>query len=195
MKKLLFMLLLASPAFSSGPKYNQKDPLLNDEFDNVYKDIQFPVISVARISTATITNLKGITDGSSPCSGCVGELKSAYSSGANSTGTGLWFDVTSISLTPGRWVISAEIQFNLAGATATKSNGAVSTHSGNDATGLIGGDNWLQTVPGNANVDSGVTIVEWPQYVSSNTTIYMKSNWAFSAGTPNTYGRISARRI
>lgn len=39
MKKLLFILFMTSPLMGSGPKYNFDNPHLNDEFENVYKDI------------------------------------------------------------------------------------------------------------------------------------------------------------
>lgn len=58
MKKLLFLLLLmAVPALAKGPKHNFQDPLMNDEMNNIYKDIQFPKISYGSASTMTITQL------------------------------------------------------------------------------------------------------------------------------------------
>lgn len=58
MKKLLLLLLLmAVPALAKGPKHNFQDPLMNDEMNNIYKDIQFPKISYGSASTMTITQL------------------------------------------------------------------------------------------------------------------------------------------
>lgn len=60
MKKLFLILFLAAPCFSSGPKYDYKDPLLDDELLNVYKGIDNVFKSTApyiRASTITVTNL------------------------------------------------------------------------------------------------------------------------------------------
>lgn len=143
----------------------------------------------------TTEGIVGTTTANDASSGIVGEYTSSYNAGTNSTGTGQWFDLTSIVLNQGDWDVSAEISFNIAGATATKCNGAISTSPGNTAVGLVSGDNWLQTLPGNASTDTGVTIAAWRMSTAAPVNVYLKANWAFSAGTPNSYGRISARRV
>ncbi len=80
--KTLLLIFLASACYA-GPKYGYQDPHLDDELDNVYHDIQYPVISSGKatkfnaalltvstmtVSSATITNLSvtnlaGITVG------------------------------------------------------------------------------------------------------------------------------------
>lgn len=57
MRKIILMLLLATPCLASGPKYGFTDPKLNDELENNYKDHEFPNWVNARGSTATITYL------------------------------------------------------------------------------------------------------------------------------------------
>lgn len=137
----------------------------------------------------------GTTTNNNASAGNIGEYVSSTNAGTNAPGTGQWFDVANISLTAGDWAVTAEISFNLAGATATQCNGGVSTTTGNSATGLTLGDNWLQTLVPTAITDTSVTIGSWRKSISSTTTVYLKGNWAFSAGTPNCYGRISARRV
>lgn len=74
MKKLLLIVLLASPCFGSGPKYigSKTDPLISQEFGNVYNDIRNPVINIGQASTMTVTylvvstisarSIQGVTD-------------------------------------------------------------------------------------------------------------------------------------
>lgn len=59
MKKIFFaLLLLPSVSFAGGPKYTyQSIPGLNDEMQNIYHDIAYPIENYATISSATITNL------------------------------------------------------------------------------------------------------------------------------------------
>lgn len=64
MKKILLILLLAAPAFSSCPKYSFKDPLVNDEMDNMCHEINSVLrgnvrISSVTISSLTVTNISG----------------------------------------------------------------------------------------------------------------------------------------
>lgn len=65
MRKALFFLLLAFPVWGSGPKYNYRDPRLNDEMQNIYKDIPNVLKGNVRISSVTISSLTVIT-----CAGC-----------------------------------------------------------------------------------------------------------------------------
>lgn len=76
MKRLLLLILLASPCIASSPKRSFEDPRLNDELDNVYFQIDSllkasPVrISSAAITTATITNLIASVTGAVIQSSC-----------------------------------------------------------------------------------------------------------------------------
>lgn len=115
MKKFFLFLLLATPAFSSGPKYHYKEPLLDDEVQNVYHDIRnvlsgtIPSLSVSSLtatsigvstitaSSATITNLT--VTGTLTVSGALGKLvrvSSCTSSTAFST-TSSAFQATNLA--------------------------------------------------------------------------------------------------
>lgn len=51
----LILITLSSSAFARGPKHSFRDPALNDELDNIYKDISFPKIINGTASTMTVT--------------------------------------------------------------------------------------------------------------------------------------------
>lgn len=56
MKKLLLILLLASPVFADGPKYSYPtSPTLDDEIRNIYHDLKYPNWVYAKGSSATVT--------------------------------------------------------------------------------------------------------------------------------------------
>lgn len=59
--KFLFLalLFLAALALASGPKYNFKDPKMNDELINVYHDITAPRFAYA-FDSKTLTQIKAI---------------------------------------------------------------------------------------------------------------------------------------
>lgn len=58
MNKIIAFFLLASPCLASGPKYigTSTDPLIYQEFLNVYQDLRNPNINTGICSTCTITN-------------------------------------------------------------------------------------------------------------------------------------------
>lgn len=57
MKKILLLILLASPSFAAGPKYNFSDPHLNDELVNIYKDIGTLLKGGVHISSISISGV------------------------------------------------------------------------------------------------------------------------------------------
>jgi hypothetical protein len=61
MKKLLFLLLLASPLMADGPKYKYSDPHLDDEITNIYHDLKYQKGVIVTNSTGTFTLVKTST--------------------------------------------------------------------------------------------------------------------------------------
>lgn len=55
MRTILLMFLMASPCLALGPKYGFKDPKLDDEFTNVYKDIKSATLT--RTSSVTVSGI------------------------------------------------------------------------------------------------------------------------------------------
>lgn len=184
--------IAASTAFSIGLRLGGVSPLFQ-----IINGADFSGSTALSIGSGTgDVSIRGAGTNSNALAGFVGEYVTANNAvGVNSTGNGQWFDIVSISLTAGDWDVSGTIGFNLAGATATQCSGGMSVTTGNSATGLTFGDNWLETVIPTAVTDSSVSIPGWRRSLSTTTTIYLKANLAFSLGTPNAYGRISARRV
>lgn len=140
----------------------------------------------------------GTTTNDSAAAGSIGEYVAgsvAAGSAVSSTGTTQYFDIQSIILTAGDWDVTGAVVYTLNGATVTAAAGGIGTSSGNTSTGLSFGDTlFAGTIPVAAN-DNSTIIPAVRKSLASTTTIYLKANYTFSAGTPKAYGRISARRV
>lgn len=104
-------------------------------------------------------------------------------------------DITSISLTAGDWDVTGIAAFALNGATATEAVGAVSVNTANTTTDHVPADNQVGCVAPTATLVSSATISAYRLSLSATTTVYLKGRMTYSAGTPQIYGRISARRV
>lgn len=205
MKKILVLLLLSSCCFASGPKYSFSDPRLNDELDNIYKDIGSSLkgnvlISSVTITSATITSaiIVGSTSGSAPCTGCVGEVIESVAGVTNFPATVTWGDLTSIPLTAGNWSVSfvAEAEKNTSNSTYTAWNIGISANSGTSSTGLTKGSNSLQQLADVTNGnDTTQSIPNFHVLLAASATYYAKILAVYAAGQPRVYGRITAIRI
>ncbi len=242
MKKLFFLsLLLASPLYA-GQKYDYKDPQLNDEWNNNYKEHTYPNWVIAKGSSMTITyikvssiNLNGVnltsggaglsstqtwtggntftgtftastgtinsfmvvgtaTNDNSP-TGRMGEYFSATASNVSFPTSGQDGDLASIALTAGDWDVSACIYVSANGATVTRYNLGITSHSGNDATGEVAGDNYFYNLPPTTVTDVGSCVASVRVALSGAATYYLKFNANYTVATPKGYGRISARRL
>lgn len=189
MKKLLLIMLIASPCLAGGPKYSFDDPHLNDELTNVYKDI-----STGKIGTR---NIKGTTTTDSASSGNVGEYMANHVQGI-AAGTSTQFKtITSISLTAGDWDVSGSLEETLSASTPSGVGGIyISLFPDNTNTDMYEGDNTLYFLPPTAtNIASSDSIASLRISVAATTTVYLKGSATFSAGTPQFNGRLSARRV
>lgn len=133
--------------------------------------------------------------------GSVGSFEETISSAASANGilaaaTNVYFDVSTMTLTSGTWLISVNACAILNGATLTDWRFGISNVSGNSATGMTFGDNLFSTpsLPTAAS-DSCLSIASYK--ITQATTIdwFLKQRFTFSAGTPKAYGRISAMRV
>lgn len=140
--------------------------------------------------------IKGTNTNDSAPTGWIGEaIRSAQSTPQSSPGTGQFYDVTSISLTAGDWDVSGLVNFTLNGATQTVALMAITTTAGNSVTGQVDGDNRTAVAVPVTNNDRSGVIPCWRLTLTATTTVYLKARMDFSAGTPQAFGRISARRV
>lgn len=153
-------------------------------------------ISFGTKKITAIGGVKGTSTNDSPTTGYVGEVVSATSAITNFVGTtGQYMSVTTIALTAGDWVVSGTVGFSLNGATVTFCEMGIGTADGNVATGLTAGDtDFYAAVPTSANLSSA-TVPMRRYSLSGSQSLYLKASIAFSAGTPQVDGRITALRI
>ena len=141
-------------------------------------------------------NIKGVVDGSTSSAGNWGEYLSSATAGAVNTGaTGVYGDLASIALTAGDWNVNGMVQTTNNGATATAMAAGISSTSGNSTTGLTQGTNWLSQTGPLSTTDVSATIANYRVNITATTTYYLKYMAAFSAGQPQAYGSLTARRI
>lgn len=218
----LFFLFLSGSCLAGSvpesPIVVHKQPDQQREFQNVYQAIKNPTIANAAISSetvtiSTITNLSvtkingssytAIVAGQLPATatndnasaGNLGEaVRSAQPTPSNTGATGVYADLTSITLTAGDWDISGQLFYHLNGATMTACLIFIGTTAGNSNAGQIGGDNRLDCLPPTSASDNSCVLAGYRASIATSTTFYLKALAVFSAGTPQVSGRISARR-
>lgn len=145
------------------------------------------------------TNLiKGTATNDAATAGYIGEYIESVVGATNASGTGVWGDLTSISLTAGDWDITGIFYWHSNGATWTYVQSGISTTSGDSSTGLVAGSNYLVGRWASSSTTPLVVPVAIPNYrisLAASTTVYLKYNSIYSAGTPQALGRLSARRV
>lgn len=152
---------------------------------------------VKTFSAATGNPIHGTNTNDAAAAGYMGEYISSVVSVSpvSSTGTGQLFDITSISLTAGDWMVAGVVATTSNGATVTVAEGAISITSGNSATGLTYGDNRVQCPVPTATSDMTTFIPGHRISLASTTTVYLKSSMTFTVATAKAYGRLSAVRV
>jgi hypothetical protein len=138
----------------------------------------------------------GVIDGSNAAAGKVGEaFRSVVSTPTNAAATSTYLALTSITLTPGDWDISAIAYMAPAGATVVNMLVGIGTTSAS-ATGLVFGDNAGELDWPSSTSNSGtVSIPGYRVNITVSTTYYLNVRVDRGAGTPTWQGRISARRV
>lgn len=159
--------------------------------------------------------INGNISGSTPATGEIGqEIISAVNDGApvNAAASGSWADLTTITLTVGRWEVSGDIFFLRNGATFSNMDleASIITASGNSSTGTVNGLNKF-----NSALGTGVTVWNNAQVVMPPIRVYSDGTnitiagtttsgqvlrikglqASYSAGTPQMIGHIRAVRI
>lgn len=154
-------------------------------------------ISTAEVVTIPVQGIiHGTSTNDSAAAGFVGEFISATVSRASPVtafGTGVYGDVTSISLSAGDWDVTVQLGI-INGTISTFYEVATSQTAGNSTTGLTYGDNELQIAASNAT-DESIVIAVFRVSNSGTATQYLKATAGYTGTAPKFYGRISARRV
>ncbi len=142
-------------------------------------------------TSLNVTALQGLTDGTSPTAGQAGEpLSSLISSPTTWPVTGspsTWGNMTSKLLTKGNWLIKGGVQIinngaTLAGAVVV----AISVNSDTTTTDHVGGVNEGSfTVSASGTAPRTYFIPDYYLSLNADTTVYLKTNLAFTVATPN----------
>lgn len=151
-------------------------------------------------ATTGAVAMKGTTAVGSATAGNIGEVIQATSSAAlNVAATGERFDIKSIPLTAGDWLVSGLCYYNKGTATITVNSSyelMITATSGNNTTGATLGDNYVVQDWMNASADEqSMSIPMYRINISSSATYYLKGRALYTAGQPTVRGRITALRI
>ena len=159
------------------------------------------ITASSTITPSSTAGIVGTTTNNNANAGSVGEYVSSYiSTYANYPATGVFGDATSISLTAGDWDISYVI-FCTNGGSSNWSEviSWIGTASGNNTTGLQGGDNACDTAFARSIVSMpgfNQSIPAWRASIASTTTYYLKVYADYNLGSAPLYKcRISGRRV
>ncbi len=156
-------------------------------------------MSLFRNETIVTPNIVGVQDGSSAKTGSVGEVifSLIHTGSGVSLSTATVTNVTSISLTPGSWLLSGNVNFNAAGATVVSGGVWAASFSTTSATLAVNGIE-AQAFPGVLTTTSfriGVDLAATPINLTTTTTVYLVGEASFTAGTVAGYGALLAIRV
>lgn len=112
-----------------------------------------------------------------------------------SLSTGTAANITSISLTPGTWDLTANIYFDFAGATVTSIEGAISTTSATISSPPPEEVSAAALNLTTTSADYSLNITRRRVTITSTTTYYLVGRAAFSAGSIDGYGKLLATRV
>ena len=152
----------------------------------------------ATVGTISVTTIDGkghvgINNGTAPAVGYIGQLiRSNVATPGSSLSTGTPANVTSISLTPGTWLITGTVVFTgvLAG---TYFIGSTNTTTAN--IGTAGTDYILQGYVPTSGLQDGVAVPAKVVTIAATTTYFLVAQAAFTSGTVTAYGYIQGIRI
>lgn len=141
-------------------------------------------------------SIVGRTDANAPATGFVGEsVQGLQTTATNFPATTQYGDGASVTLTSGRWLLSASMLASLNGATATAVSCGIGTTSGNNSSGLTLGDTLFEGVAPTSATGSNVSVPFVIKNINTSTTFYLKVRATYSAGNPQYRCRLTAIRI
>lgn len=134
----------------------------------------------------------GTSTNSNATTGYVGEYVSSAFDVGSVAASGVIADATSIVLSAGDWDISILASFDSTGM--TRGRIGISTFAGNTGTGLVTGDNLIDSSLPNGTAMGSAAIPAYRFSSSGSNTVYFKYVVIYTV-TPDIRGRISARRV
>lgn len=140
---------------------------------------------------------KGTTTNDNAAAGYIGEYIESVFAAVAAGAAGAFSDSGNIALTAGDWDVTLNCMavYSVFGANTSWAMG-ISTTSGNSTTGLTSGSNYYSSLPPVLNNCNGANALGvYRMSLSGSTTVYAKTQIAFSGGTWTWYGRLSARRV
>lgn len=132
----------------------------------------------------------------SPPTGYVGEYVSSLNVGpVSTTATGVWKDITSITLSAGDWDISAGVVVAESGASITRLYCGVNNASGDTSGDMVLTENYFEMPHPTSTRDVGFSIPSFRRSISSSTTFYVKVRGTYVTSDIDASGSIWARRV
>ena len=164
---------------------------------NTDRTITLPDVTGTVLTNTTQLVGNGTTTNNNAAAGVVGEyVSSTVASLGVSLTTGVFADVTSISLTAGDWDVSGVVGITNTLGTTTYSYIQYSSSTTSATIGSLGQSGGL-TTPSNiaATVDFISPIPTTRYSLSATTTIYLVARAGFAVSNSSAYGVIRARRV
>jgi hypothetical protein len=144
-------------------------------------------------------DLKGTTTNDSAATGDIGEYMSDTQSAATNVpnATAQFGDTDcQLSITAGDWDLTGTVTYTLNGSTPTQFfKAGISSTSGNSGSGMSEGHNLVSGPNPASGINPTLTIPSYRVSVSGTTTYYLKTYSQYSAGTPQYYCSLTARRV
>ena len=157
--------------------------------------------STGTITPGQTTGIVGTTTNNNAQAGSVGEyVASVITTYTNFPATGVFGDLTSISLTAGDWDVSLSFgAYISASSNAKEIISFIGTVSGNNTINYVPNDNGQYLGFTRSSTSPNEAFIVVPAYrvsISSTATYYLKMYADYtSGGPPIAKGRISARRV
>lgn len=163
----------------------------------IFNNVVFPGSShQTNPTTQTGGAAFGLTQGTAPSAGCIGEqIRATRAAGSElSLSNGVAANVTSISLTAGIWDVCGGVHFQFSSTYVGTHVASINTTSA--TLGTLGDNYFLATQAATATLIYGnVQVPPWRVTLSSTTTVYLVTEALINAGTITAIGRISATRV
>lgn len=153
-------------------------------------------VASASSSVSSIADLTAVTNGAAATAGDIGEVITASQAltGTGVAATGVYGNVTTVSLTAGIWEVDGVVQFSENGANLTTSlSSGVSTATNGSTLGAF--DACIHNNIISSTSDLIVPVPKILVSIAGTTSYYLNTRFYYTSGSPQHGGKITARRI